>query len=174
MAYLKKDILRPDGNPGLGLQARDVIELIDVDDVISFPAPNERGVVIEEDIVLAKDATPTQLYITPGTAELASNADGDIDAVGFTPSLKGKHPGNEIDIREFKTWAINRKLIIIIRYCSGKPADLIGSICNPCRLTANYSGNKDANANELNFAQVSKGSDILIFKGEVRNSNEAS
>ncbi len=43
------------------------------------------------------------IYLTPGTAEISSNSDGETDAEGYTPSVKFNHPGNEQEIREFKT-----------------------------------------------------------------------
>lgn len=70
-------------------------------------------------------------------------------------------------MREFKANSINRKFIVVIRYCSGKPADLIGTICNPCKLTPSYTGNNESNTNEMTFTQISKGSDIFIYKGTV-------
>ncbi len=54
-----------------------------------------------------------------------------------------------------------------MRYCSGKPADLIGSICNPCKITPSYTGNNESNTNEFTLAQISKGDDIKIYKGTV-------
>ena len=89
------------------------------------------------------------------------------DKIGFSPSIKFEHPGNEQEVREFKVNSINRKFIVVIRYCSGKPADLIGTICNPCKLTPSYTGNNESNTNEMTFTQISKGSDIFIYKGTV-------
>lgn len=167
MKYVKKNVPRAEGNPGLGIQNRDEISFIDVDDILHMPPADEKGVVIVDNIILRENSYSPTIYMTPGTVELTSNAEGDTDAVGYTPALKGTHPGNKEEIREFKNWAINKRFVIIIRYCSGQPADLIGTVCNPCKFTANYTGNKDANSNELNFAQISKGSDIFIYKGTI-------
>ena len=105
--------------------------------------------------------------MTPGTIEISNAAEGDTDKIGFTPSIKFEHPGNEQAVREFITNSINRKFIIIIRYCSGKPSDLIGTLCNPCKLTTTYTGNNEGSANEMTFAQISKGDGIFIYRGTV-------
>lgn len=105
--------------------------------------------------------------MTQGTIEITSAAEGDTDKIGFTPSIKFEHPGNEQAVREFKVNSINRKFIIVVRYCSGKPSDLIGTICNPCKLTPSYTGNNESNTNELTFTQISKGDDIFIYKGTI-------
>lgn len=164
-SYIRKSIPRPEGNPGVGLHARDLMALYRVDDIAFMPEPDAKGVVIEDDIILKNGRYGIELYVTPGTIELASAAEGDTDQVGFNVSVKGNHPGNSQEIREFKANELNSKFIIVIRYCSGQPSDLIGTICNPCQLVPSYTGNKDVNSNELTFKQVFKGKDIFIYKG---------
>lgn len=165
--YIKQSVPRAAGNPGLGIQNRDSLTLIDVEDISFMPSPDDKGVVISEDIILKPNRYATTIYMTPGTVEVTSAAEGDTDQIGFTPQVKFNHPGNEQPVREFKANSLNRKFIIIVRYCSGKPADLIGSICNPCKMTPSYTGNNEANTNEFTFAQISKGNDIAIYTGTV-------
>ena len=135
MTYVKASVRRPAGNPGNGIQPKDQLVIYDVDDILSFPPRNEAGVVIEEDIVMKAGRYAISIYLTPGTAEISSNSDGETDAEGYTPSVKFNHPGNEQEIREFKTNWLSKKCIVVLRYCSGKPADLIGTPCNPCKLS---------------------------------------
>lgn len=167
MPYIKQSVYRAPGNPGIGIQPRDAVVLIDVEDILYMPPTDDKGVVIVDDIILKEGAYGYFMYMTPGTVEITSAAEGDTDKIGFKPSLKGEHPGNEQEVREFKANSINRKFIIIVLYCSGKPADLIGSICNPCKLTPSYTGNNDGNSNEFTFEQVMKGDDIKIYKGNI-------
>ncbi len=165
--YYKISVPRPAGNPGLGIQPRDQLTLIDIDDIAFMPPPDDKGVVIVDNIVMKPGCYGYTLYMTPGTIEVTSAAEGDTDKVGFTPSVKFEHPGNEQAVREFKVNSINRKFIIVIRYCSGKPSDLIGTICNPCRFTPFYTGNNESSTNEMTFTQISKGDDIFIYRGTV-------
>lgn len=165
--YVKKSVPRAAGSPGLGIQTRDMMSIIDVDDILFMPAPDSKGVVISDNIVLKPGAYAYNIYMTPGTIEVTSAADGDTDKVGFTPSVKFEHPGNEQEVREFKANNINRKFIIVVRYCSGKPSDLIGTLCNPCKFSPSYTGNSESNTNEMTFTQISKGSDIFIYTGTI-------
>lgn len=165
--YIKVSVPRAAGSPGTGIQPRDLLTLIDIDDIAFMPAPDDKGVVIVDDIIMKPGRYGYNIYMTPGTVEITSAADGDTDKVGFTPAVKFEHPGNEQAVREFKRNSINRKFIIIVRYCSGKPADLIGTVCNPCKLTPSYTGNNESNTNELTFTQISKGEDIFIYRGTV-------
>lgn len=167
MSYIKKDVPRAAGNPGTGIKPRDQLTLIDIDDIDFMPSPDEKGVVIVDNIVMKPGRYGYNIYMTPGTIEITSAAEGDTDKIGFTPSIKFEHPGNEKEVREFKANSINRKFIVVVRYCSGKPSDLIGTICNPCKLTPSYTGNNESNTNEMTFAQISKGDDIFIYEGTV-------
>ena len=165
--YIKQTVRRAEGNPGIGIQPRDMLVLIDVDDIAYMPKPDEKGVVISSDIILKKDKYAYGIYMTPGTVEVSSAAEGDTDKIGFTPSVKFEHPGNSREVREFKANSINRKFIVLVQYCSGKDTDLIGSICNPCKMTPSYTGNGESNTNEITFQQISKGDDVLIYEGTV-------
>ena len=127
MTYIKISVPRAAGNPGIGIQPRDQLTLLDVDDIAFMPSPDDKGVVIVDNIVMKPGRYGYNIYMTPGTIEVTSAADGDTDKIGFTPSIKFEHPGNEQAVREFKVNSINRKFIIIVRYCSGKAADLIGT-----------------------------------------------
>lgn len=167
MTYIKKSVPRAAGNPGIGINPTDQLVLIDIDDILTMPEPDDKGVVIDDNIVMKPGRYAYCVYMTPGTIEVSSAAEGETDQIGFKPTVKFSHPGNEQEVREFKANSINRKFIVIVRYHSGKPTDLIGSCCNPCTFTPAYTGNKDANTNEMTFAQISKGSDIFMYKGTV-------
>lgn len=167
MTYIRKSIGRAPGNPGIGIQARDVLVLLNIDDIAFMPSPDDKGVVITDNIVMKPGRYGIGIYMTPGSAEVTSAADGEIDQTGFKPAVKFNHPGNNQEVREFKINELNSKFIGILRYCSGKPADLIGSICNPCKITPSYTGNNESSTNEFTLEQISKGDDIKIYKGSV-------
>ncbi|MDE5750165.1 MAG: hypothetical protein K2H87_05280 [Duncaniella sp.] len=165
--YTFQSVKREPGNPGLPIQARDSISLLDVDDIAYMPPRDGGGVAIYEDIVMNPEAYGITLYLTPGTHKITSAADGDTDQVGFQPQIVGNHPGNSLAVREFKHNCLNRRFIIIVRYCSGKPADIIGDLCNPCRMIPSYTGDKDTNSTEFTFQQISKGEDIGMYFGTI-------
>lgn len=167
MPYIKQSVYRPKGNPGRGINPLDSLTLIDVDDIAYMPSPDDRGVMIEDDIILKPGKYAIALYMTPGTIEVTSPAEGETDQIGFTPSVKFNHPGNKRDIREFKINNINTKFIVIVNYCSGEESDLIGTICNPVKMVPSYTGNKDGNTNEFTMSQINKGDDIFMYAGTV-------
>lgn len=167
MTYTKVSVPRPTGSSGRGITPKDRLTIIDVDDILHFPKRDGKGVVMKDDIILKPGGYAVTLYLTPGTVEMTSNSDGETDAKGFSPSVKGKHPGNKQEIREFKTNWLGRQCIVLLEYCNGEPTDIAGSPCNPMEMGVSYTGNKDSNSSEFTFTQVSKGDDIGIYEGTV-------
>ena len=164
--YVKASVARPEGQPGRGLNPKDRLVVIDVDDIDVFPARGDDGVTISTDITMKQGKFGVGIYLTPGTANVTSNSEGDADAEGFKPSVQISHPGNKAEIRAFKQNWLGKNCIVILEYCDGTK-DLIGSPCNPCKLAVEYNGTNEANANQLTFEQVSKGDDIAIYAGAV-------
>lgn len=165
--YVNKSVLRPAGNPGNGITLKDKIVIIDTDDVESFPARDEAGILVSTAIALKAGANPVYLYLTPGTVEVTSNAEGEPDAMGYTIAIKGNHPGNSQEVREFKWNWLGRKCIILVCYCDGRDADLLGTPCNPMQMSSAFTANKDMTRTEFTFTSITKGMDIAIYQGTI-------
>lgn len=173
MNYIKVNVAKPGANAGTGIKPKAAITFIDVEDIATFPARDEAGVLIESPIVLKSGAYSITVYATQDSIELSSNSDGDTDNEGFTPSLKFKHPGNKQEIREFKAGWIGRQCVVLVDYCDGEAKDLIGSPCNPVKIGMSYTGNKDANGNEFTCTQMMRGLDIAMYGGNAPASEPA-
>lgn len=164
---IKVSVPKPGSSAGLGLKAKPEIAFYDIDDILSMPTRDDKGVVIDGSIVMKPNAYAITVYATPGSIELDSNSEGDSDNEGFKPSVKFKHPGNKQEIREFKANTIGKNLVAVVNYCDGTPKDLIGETCNPVKMQVNYKAGNDANGNEFTFQQITKGSDIAIYNGTI-------
>ncbi|MDE5930348.1 MAG: hypothetical protein K2F74_06855 [Muribaculaceae bacterium] len=167
MMYIQTSIPREQGMPGAPIAPRDSLTLINVRDVAYMPSRDSSGVYVPEDIILKKDRCAITIYMTPGTVEVTEPLDGETDQEGFTPAVKFNHPGNSRKVREFKTNNAGEKFIIIVRYCSGQPADILGDLCNPMKMTASYTGNNTSSTNEFTFTQSMPGKGIGIYGGTV-------
>ena len=172
-SYVKTSVAKPAGMPGRALNTKDRLIIIDVDDIDTFP-PRTNGVAIESDITMKEDTYAVTVYLTPGTAVLQSNSEGDPDAQGFKPSVEFSHPGNSLDAREFKANWLGKNCVVLLESCQDGGMDIIGSPCNPCQMAVEYTGNNEGNANKFTFAQVSKGDDIGIYRGAVTFASGAS
>lgn len=167
MGYIKVNVGKPGQNAGTGIKPKAAITFIDLEDVISIPPRDSKGVLITGNIVPKSNAYGITIYATRDTIELTSNSEGDMDNEGFRPSVKFKHPGNNQEIREFKHNWLGRSALVIVDYCDGSPKDFIGTPCNGARMQVNYTGNKDANSNEFTFQQEMKGMDIAMYEGTI-------
>jgi hypothetical protein len=165
--YVKMNVAKTTKkSPGSGLKVKEIITLIDIADILLMPQRDKKGVRIPGAIIPKANGYAISVYMTQSTAVLSSNSDGDPDNEGFTPSIKFNHPGNELEVREFKANWLGRSCIVIIDYCNGKK-DLIGDTCNPCKMQVNYNADKDSTSNEFTFAQLSKGEDIALYENTV-------
>lgn len=162
----KVSVPRSEGMPGLAINPKDSLILVDVDDIDSFPGTDSGGVKVTENVTLKTGKTAVGVYGTPGKFTVTEPSEGEVDTTGFVPQVVMSHPGNELPIREFKAWAIGKRLIVFVAYCNGK-VDMIGTPCNPCTLSTSYTGNNESSANELTFKQVSRGEGIKVYEGEL-------
>ena len=53
MSYIKVNVNKPGANAGTGIKPKAAITFIDVEDISSFPARDENGVLIESPIVIS-------------------------------------------------------------------------------------------------------------------------
>ena len=155
-------------NAGLPNKPQQDITFISVGDIDTFPAVGADGITYTGNIVLKAGAKAFTIYGTLGTFEVTSPSEGDPDNKGFIPQLVFNHPGNEIEIRQFKARALNDNFIIILDYCKGNGIrDILGTPCNPMQPQLSYTNNNDSNVNQMTFAQAGKGNDIGIFSGDI-------
>lgn len=156
MTYVKVNVTKPTGNPGVGGNKKDLIILIDKDDILTFPSRDSKGVVITDNIVMKPNAYAIKVYGTVNTIKSGSATEGDIDAEGFTHTLDFEHPGNSVAIREFKTNWLGRSIIALVEYCSTGTKDLFGTPCAPMRMSTKWEDDKDKNKSTITLKSAQK------------------
>jgi len=85
-----------------------------------------------------------------------STSEGEIDAEGFIHALEFDHPGNAVEIREFKTNWIGCSIGAIVQYCNSSKKDLFGTPCSPLRMQTKWEDTKDKNSTVISLKQASK------------------
>lgn len=166
--YVAVKVSKPGQNAGVGGSMEYEIIFFDMDTVADFPALDAKKVLRVTDITFKSNAYMITVYGTPGTIENTSGIEGETDNKGFFQSCKFKHPGSEVEIREFKVNWKDKNIGIIVKHCGKATMDLYGEPCNPLQMvTANWKENKDENATEFEFKSVGKGNDVSIYYGSV-------
>jgi len=164
-SYVKVSVVKSGSNPGTGGNKKDKIIIIDVDDILTHPARDSKGIVINDNIVLKQGAYMITIYATASTIKTSSDSEGDPDGKLFTQGVSFDHPGDSVEIREFKANWINRNCEIIIERCATSEKQLYGSLCAPLQMTTKKEDDKDKNKNTFEFKSLLKGPEVAEYNG---------
>ena len=167
--YVAVSVTKPGANKGVGGGLRDLIIFYDMDtvDKDSYPQRDDSMIKMTAgNIAFLNGATMIEVYATPGSIENTSKTQGDPDAKGFMQGCKFLHPGNEVEIREFRANWLNKNVGIIHRKCTSSTSfDIYGTPCVPLQMQASWTQNKDKNFTEFTFESLGVGYDVGIYEG---------
>ncbi len=156
MSYANVNVDKPGRNSGIGGNKKDKIILFDFEDVASFPSRDSKGVVITDNIAFKSGAHMITIYGTVDKIKSGSSSEGDIDAEGFIHTLEFEHPGNSVEIREFKTNWVGRNIGAVVQYCNSNQKALFGTPCAPMRMQTKWEDTKDKNSTAITLKQAAK------------------
>ena len=91
--------------------------LFRLNDVKTFPTPDEKGVLIKENLVLQTGAKAFFLETTASTISVGQTSEGDPDNKGFKQKIEFSRPGSDdVEFEEFMENNVNEDLCCIIEY----------------------------------------------------------
>jgi hypothetical protein len=155
--YTKVNVTKPGMNLGVGGNKKAKVTLFDMDDVVTFPARDSKGVVSLDNIVFAEGAYMITLYAIQNTIKAGHKGEGDPDKKGYIQTVEFEHPGDEIAILEFDANWLNRNVGIIVEKCSNNRKKLYGTPCAPMQLVSEATDDKDTCNTKFSFASTQKG-----------------
>lgn len=169
MSRYRKSVPSPGAGAGAAKPKKGKITVIVADDILSFPATDANGVKMIGNIVLKAGAKMETLYMTPTTQKLSDEIVGDEDMEAFDKKAEGVHPGNSVDIREFRKNMLGVGLILIFGAgCGENTGDVFGTPCNPMKLKGSYSSDNEGIKNTLMFEALIKDSSAIgYYPGEI-------
>ena len=150
--------MKPANNSGLPSAKYGYLYVAHADDVITFPAVDESGVVTIGEIVMKVDSKFTLLYLTPTKQKLNTDTSGELESRGFIQKIAGSYPGDEIQMNVFAKDLLNEPLIVISENC-GKPfRKILGTPWNPMYFTAAFKDDSSEKMWEMNhnFQKMTK------------------
>lgn len=165
MSYVKVNVLKPGDNKGKGGDKKDTITIFDIDDVLTWPARDSKGILITDNIVMKAGAYMVKLYGTAESIKLNSDSDGETDAKGILQMLELSHPGSSKEIREFRSYWMNRNIACIVERFSDGSKDLGGEPAAPLQMVFKHEDDKDKNKTIFTFKSTNKGNDIAVYEG---------
>lgn len=145
------------------------ISVIYVDDILTFPERDAGGVKMLGNIVLKPGAKMHYLYMTPSTQKITDEITGDEDFEAFEKKAEGIHPGNSLDIREYRANGLGVGVILVFGAGCGKSSgDVIGTPCNPMKLKGSYSSDNEGVKNTMMYeASLPDSTPIGYYEGEI-------
>lgn len=88
--YIKQSVKKPTGaSPGAASPKDPNVTIIDVNDILSFPKRDTRGVKMEGNFVMKEGATMIQLYMTASKIKATFESEGKRTLFPSNQSLKG-------------------------------------------------------------------------------------
>lgn len=169
MSGYRKSVPSPGAGAGAAKPKKGKITVIFADDVLSFPERDANGVKMIGNIVLKAAAMMYSLYMTPTTQKLSDEIVGDEDMEAFDKKAEGIHPGNSLDIREFRKNTLGIGLILVFgEGCGENSGDVFGTPCNPMKLKGSYSSDNEGIKNTMMFEALIKDAVAIgSYDGEI-------
>ena len=142
--------------------------LFRLNDVKTFPTPDEKGVLIKENLVLKTGAKAFFLETTASTISVGQTSEGDPDNKGFKQKIEFSRPGSDdVEFEEFMENNVNEDLCCIIEYQLSGKKKLAGYPGNPLQLTTESTDNNEGDVNKVTLESVLRGSRIYFYEGEM-------
>ncbi|WP_018676103.1 hypothetical protein [Riemerella columbina] len=162
MSNFRLNAKKPHKNAGLPTPKSEMY-LLYVEDIISMPQSNAKGIVTEGNIMIADGRRFHILYLTPSTQTHNRDTEGDVDSRGWKKKIVGHYPGDEIEINEFLKNNTNQGFVIIVKSCGSSYKKIYGSKCNPLFFTGAFVDDSDKKGYDLTFEQEFADADPVLF-----------
>lgn len=158
---------KPKNNAGLPTPKGEIY-LLYIEDIVSMPKANERGVLTNGDIIIKENRRFHILYLTPSTQAFNRNTEGDVDSRGWKKKITGSHPGDELEINEFVKNNVNQGFIAVVKSCDSSYKKIYGSVNNPLFFTGTFSDDSEHKGYELTFEQTfADDTPVLFYQGKI-------
>lgn len=169
MTTYRKSVPKPQRGSGAAKAKKGLINIAFADDVLEFPERDVNGVKLLGNVVLKAGATMHQLYLSQNTQKITDEIVGDLDMEAFSKKGEGVHPGNSLDIREFRANVLGQDVILFFdENCGANAYDVLGSPCNPMRLKGSYANDNEGVKNIMQFeALVDDDKAIAYYDGAI-------
>jgi hypothetical protein len=155
--YIPTNVASPAGQSAGAAAPKDPnVAIIAIDDILTWPQRDDKGVLVSGNIVLKPGAKAITVYMTSSKIKGGYESDGDEDAISLKHKFEGEHPGNELEINEFVQNWLGKKCVIIVGSCQDTYRKILGTKCAPMQLKPSGQDDNDARKHMLVFEQFAK------------------
>ena len=165
MSYTKVSVLKKVDNAGRPVSFRDRVILFEIEDVLTFPTRDAKGVLVSGDLVMKPGKAAIEMYVTPKTLKVFNTPEGDPDKKGYIQNLEFEHPGDELEYNEFAENCINRNFAALVSRWDGTNVRLVGSPGCPLQFADEGQNDSEAVTNVVKFTSLLRGPRIAHYTG---------
>lgn len=157
MTYFRTNIAKPLGkSPGASAPKEPNVTIVAVDDILTWPARDDKGVNIVGSYVMKDNAKMISVYMTPSKIKASFESDGEEDSISISQKFEAESPGNELELAEFVQNWLGVNCIIIYGSCVEAYRKVMGTKCAPMQLKPSLQDDNDARKHMLVFEQFAK------------------
>lgn len=157
MSGIRLSAGKPKGiSAGSAKAGKGKVFLAEVEDILSFPSRDEKGVKLLGNFVFQEGHGFSHVYLTPSKQDRSWESEGEEDAIAITQKLVGFHPGDELESAEFVQSWLGKSVIAIVDFCDGSPMIQVGTPCAPLSLQPTFAGNQESTGYTLTFQAYAK------------------
>lgn len=163
--YVKVNVEKPGTNLGVGGNKKGKLTFFDMDDVLSYPPRDSKGVVSVDNILFKDNAYMITVYAIQKTIKVGHKGEGDPDKKGFIQTIEFETPGDEVSLMEFDANWLNRNCGIIVEKCSNNRKKLLGTPCAPIQITSEAVDDESTCHTKFSGASTQKGPIECDYQG---------
>ena len=157
MTYIRTNVAKPVRNSaGAASPKEPNVTIIAVSDIQTWPARNDKGVLMAGNFILKSGAKAISVYMTSSKIKAPYEGDGDEDSIVVKHKFEGEHPGTELEINEFVQNWMGEPCIIIHGSCADAFRKVAGTKCAPLQLKPSGQDDNDGRKHMLVFEQFAK------------------
>lgn len=152
--YIRKSVPAPQGiAPGAAKPKSPNVTIIFVDDILTFPQRDSKGILLLGNFVMKPNTSMIQVYMTPKKQKPGYTGEGEVDAEVVPQVFEASHPGNSLEVRELVQNMLGKDVLILSGDCQGTSFDMFGTPCSPLRLKPTGINDDTRTAHDLMFEQ---------------------
>ena len=156
-------------NAGAVTAKKPDIILVDINDILTIPARDSKGVKMIGNIVLKSGAKMIELYLTPSTQVPSYESEGAEDSESFTHKVEGMHPGNQLEAKEFFQNNLGRGFLAIWSGCNNATGkEVYGTPCAPLKMQGSFIADNEKTGFTFTFESIQKTSFVpATYEGAI-------
>lgn len=160
---MKFQLQKKSSNAGLPSKKKGNVRAVLNKDIKVWPPISADGTTYEGNFEFYTSDDMGEIYLTASTQALTGEPGGNPDGMGSKNKFVGEHPGTSREAMAFIKKYANEGFILFVGGCGTSELKVIGSQCDPVKLSPSIKDDKDGNITTLTFEQEQLNDDYIMY-----------